>query len=180
MKKLFALLCRAALSACALVPVAALAHPVTYPGNLMTMVEADRNWVDANAWYTFAPSHAVGGGYTAFKNDGINRERRMPNLHYNYRVARWNAPDSQANIYIQQGLGSASGSDFTGRRWTWMPGVQADYETRKVFVKYAWHGYKSSAFTHAFHNAQIGGAFVVGGYEESSHWAILDWRRPPI
>lgn len=102
-------------AACDVLPLAALAHPVTYPGNLMTMIEADRNWTDFNAWYTFAPGHAAGGGYNAFKNDDINRMRRIPNLHYNYRVARWNTPDSQANIYLQQGVGSATGSDFAGR-----------------------------------------------------------------
>lgn len=153
------------------------AHPVTYPGNLMAMIEADRNWVDANAWYTFAPSHAAGGGYNAFKNDAIGRERRIPNLHYNYRVARWNMPDAQANIYVQQGLGLATGSDFSGRKATWIPGLQADYETQRIFFKGALHGYRSSAFTHVFQNFQAGGAFVVGDYEEKSHWAILDWRR---
>lgn len=161
----------------ALTAMPAHAHPVTFPGNLMTMIEADRNWTDFNAWYTFAPSHALGGGYSGFRNDDINRVRRIPNLHYNYRVARWNLPDAQANIYLQQGIGSASGADFSGRRWTYMPGAQADYETRKVFVKYAWHGYKSNTFTHNFHNAQAGAAFVVGDYEENSHWAILDWRK---
>ena len=48
---------------------AAQAHPVTYPGNLITMVEADRNWRDANAWYTFAPNKAFGVGYMKFRND---------------------------------------------------------------------------------------------------------------
>lgn len=164
-----------ALGACA--AQAVFAHPVTYPGNLMTMLEADRNWTDFNAWYTFAPTHAFGGGYTAFRKDAGGTERRIPNLHYNYRALRWNLPDAQANIYVQQGIGSASGNDFNGRRWTWMPGIQADYETQKVFIKYAWHGFRSGAFAHSFQNAQAGGAFVVGDYDENSHWMILDWRK---
>lgn len=33
----------------ALTAMPAHAHPVTFPGNLMTMIEADRNWTDFNA-----------------------------------------------------------------------------------------------------------------------------------
>jgi len=156
---------------------AAGAHPVTFPGNLMTMVEADRNWRDANAWYTFAPNHAVGPGWMKFRNDAGTVEREVANLHYNYRLARWNMPDAQANIYLQAGLGSATGTGFGGSRTTWLPGLQADYETRRIYTAYRWHTVRSSAFAHDFHGVQAGFAFYAGEYEEWSPWFILDVRK---
>jgi len=163
--------------ACVAAVSAAQAHPVTFPGNLMTMVEADRNWRDANAWYTFAPNNAFGVGYMKFRSDSGSISREVPNLHYNYRLWRWNAPDAQANVYLQAGLGSATGTGFSGSRTTWMPGLQADYETRRIYGAYRWHSIRSSAFSHDFHNAQAGFSFYAGEYDEWSPWFILDVRK---
>jgi hypothetical protein len=171
MKRIAALLVLAALAP------SANAHPVTYPGNLMTMVEADRDWRDTNAWYTFAPRHAFGAGWMMFRDESRGIEREVANLHYNYRLARWNWPDAQANLYLQAGIGSATGSDFSGSRSTWLPGVQADYETRWVYAAYRGHAAKSSAFSHQFHVAQAGFAFYAGEYDEWSPWFILDVRK---
>ena len=165
-----------ALVVAAAVPTAR-AHPVTYPGNLMTMVERDRNWVDANAWYTFAPRHAAGAGLMKFRDEAGTIKREIPNLHYNFRLARWNLPDAQANIYLQAGLGTATGTGFSGSRTTWMPGIQADYETRWIYTAYKWHTVRNSAFSHDFHNAQAGFAFYAGEYDEWSPWFILDVRK---
>jgi hypothetical protein len=159
------------------VTTAAQAHPVTYPGNLMTMIETDRNWLDTNAWYTFAPGHAAGAGFLKFKNGAGAIKREVPNLHYNYRLMRWNTPDSQANIYLQAGLGVATGTGFSGSHTTLMPGFQADYETRRIYTAYKWHTVRSAAFAHDFHNAQAGFAFYAGEYDEWSPWFILDVRK---
>lgn len=159
------------------VSTAAQAHPVTYPGNLMTMTEIDRNWLDANAWYTFAPSHAAGGGFMKYRNSDGSIEREIPNLHYNYRLARWNTPDAQANVYLQAGIGTGTGTGFSGSRTTWMPGLQADYETRWIYTAYRWHLMQSSAFSNTLHNAQAGFAFHAGEYDEWSPWFILDVRK---
>ena len=90
-----------------LISAAALAHPVSFPGNVMVIAEWDRDWRDFNAWYTFAPSQALGPGYMRFRSDDRRREREIPNFHYNYRAARWNSSDAQANVYLLAGAGEA-------------------------------------------------------------------------
>lgn len=155
----------------------ALAHPVTFPKNLMVMGEVDRNAKDFNAWYTFAPKHAAGPGYMEFRSDDGSRKREIPNLHYNYRVARWNLRDAQANIYLQAGVGEARGNDFAGSSTVLLPGFQADYETRRVYVAYRWHGITGGPVRHSFNNAQAGFAFYAGEYDEWSPWFILDVRK---
>jgi hypothetical protein len=160
-----------------LVPPLAVAHPVTFPRNLMVMGEVDRNAKDFNAWYTFAPRHAAGPGYMEFRADDGSREREIPNLHYNFRPARWNWPDAQANIYLQAGLGEARGNDFAGAHTVFLPGVQADYETRRVYFAYRWHGITGGPVRHSFNNAQAGFAFYAGEYDEWSPWFILDVRK---
>ena len=167
----------AALLAGLLAPPVVLAHPVTFPGNLMAMGEVDRNFRDFNAWYTFLPRHAAGPGYMEFKSEDASRKREIANVHYNYRAARWNLPDAQANVYLQAGVGSANGNDFAGTETVLLPGLQADYETRWVYTAYRWHGITGGPVRHNFHNAQAGFAFYAGEYDEWSPWFILDVRR---
>ncbi|HUQ25490.1 MAG TPA: hypothetical protein VM140_07450 [Burkholderiales bacterium] len=156
---------------------AAVAHPVSFPGNLMAMGEVDRDWKEFNAWYTFAPKHAAGPGYMEFRSEDRTRERKIPDVHYNYRASRWNWADAQANIYLQAGVGSATGNDFAGSETVFMPGIQADYETRRIFAAYRWHGIRGGPVKHQFNNAQAGFAFYAGEYDEWSPWFILDVRK---
>ncbi len=167
----------ALLLAAALAAPPALAHPVTFPGNLMGMAEVDRNWKELNAWYTFAPRHAAGAGYTGFRSEDGAREREVPNLHYNFRAARWNWRDAQANIYLQAGLGRATGNDFTGSHAVFMPGFQADYETRRLYAAYRWHGMRGGPVKHTFNNLQAGFSFYAVDYDDWQPWLILDVRR---
>lgn len=155
----------------------ALAHPVSFPENLMVMSEVDRNWKDFNAWYTFAPRFAVGPGYMEFRSEDGTRKREIPNVHLNYRAARWNWPDAQANIYLLAGIGQARGNDFAGSKAVFMPGLQTDYETRRIFAAYRWHGIYGGPINHSFNNAQAGFAFYAGEYDEWSPWFILDVRK---
>lgn len=160
-----------------LVAPAALAHPVTFPGNLMLMGEVDRDWKDFNAWYTFAPRHAAGPGYMEFRSEDGSREREIPNVHYNYRAARWNWRHAQANVYLQLGAGQARGNDFSGSQPVLLPGLQADYETRRIYVAYRWHAVRGGPVNHVSNNAQAGFAFYAGEYDEWSPWFILDVRK---
>jgi hypothetical protein len=161
----------------AVLATAASAHPVTFPENLMVMGEVDRDWKDFNAWYTFAPKHAAGAGYQEFRSEDETRKREIPNVHYNYRAARWNWRDAQANIYLQAGLGEARGNDFSGSETVLMPGVQLDYETRRIYAAYRWHGVTGGPVNHSFNNVQAGFAFYAGEYDEWSPWFILDVRK---
>ena len=152
------------------------AHPVTYPGNTMFMFEGSAKMQDFNAWYTFAPNHAAGVGWMGIKADDQARERRIANVHYNWRVRRWNFPDAQANIYLLGGLGYATGNDFLGTKFTAMPGAQLDYETQRVYLGVRGHVTRSSAFHHNFSNAQFGWAPYKAEYEELAPWLVLDVR----
>jgi hypothetical protein len=156
---------------------AALAHPVTFPGNVMAMGEVDRDFQEFNTWYTFAPKHATGPGYMRFRSEDRTRERKIPNLHYNFRAARWNWPEGQANVYLLAGVGEARGNDFSGSHTVFLPGVQADYETRHVYFAYRWHGVRGGPVSHAFNNVQAGVALYAGEYDEWSPWFILDVRK---
>jgi hypothetical protein len=155
----------------------ALAHPVTFPGNVMVQGEVDRNWKDFNAWYTFAPIHGAGPGYMEYRSPDGNQKREIPNVRYNIRPWRWNARDAQANLYLQLGLGSATGNDFGGSETVLIPGFQFDYETRHIFTMYRWQRIRGGPVDNDLNNAQAGFAFYAGEYDEWSPWFILDVRK---
>jgi hypothetical protein len=153
------------------------AHPVTFPGNLMFMGEVDRNSQEFNAWYTFAPRHAAGPGYMEFRSEDRAREREIVNVRYNYRAARWNWADAQANVYLQAGLGSATGNDFSGSQTVLMPGLQLDYETRRIYTAYRWQAYRGGPIRHQFNNVQAGFSFYAVDYDDWQPWFIVDIRK---
>ena len=161
----------------ALLALPAFGHPVTFPKNLMVMGEVDRNWKEFNGWYTFAPNHAAGPGYMDFRSEDGSRRREIPNVHYNYRAARWNWPDAQANIYLQAGLGQARGNDFSGSSTVFLPGFQADYETRRIYTAYRWHGVRGGPVKHHFNSVQAGFSFYAVDYDDWQPWFILDVRK---
>jgi hypothetical protein len=166
----------AALALAACVPGALFAHPVTYPGNTMVMVEADARSTDLNLWHTFAPDHAVGLGTWQFKAQQGGRERSIANFHYNLRLKRWNLDDAQANVYLLGGIGQAWGSDFNRSRSVVLPGIQLDYETQQIFAAFRGHVARSSAFHHNFSNVQLGFSPYKAEYDELAPWFILDAR----
>jgi hypothetical protein len=58
-----------------------------------------------------------------------------------------------------------------------MPGIQADYETRRIYGAIRWHGTQGGPVSHSFTNLQAGFAFYAGEYDEWSPWFILDVRK---
>jgi len=89
-------------------------HPVTYPGNLMLMGEADWHWQDFNAAYTFCPHHAVTARAMRFKSEDGSRRRTISNLH---TTTCSNAGTCRIRrlIYICK---PATGNDFCGSHYT--------------------------------------------------------------
>lgn len=160
---------------------AAVALPVGFKDSWMTMGELGKNYSEASLMYTFTPHTAVGVGAVGLKyqHGAAMHTRRIEMLdaHINHRLARWNFPEAQANIYVLLGLGRANGNFFGGSQTVLQPGLQFDYETRRIYTAIKWHGSYAKAFDFTRYSLAGGFSFYKTEYDEWQPWLIVEASR---
>lgn len=159
----------------------AYALPVGFKDSWMTMGELGRDYAEASLMYTFTSTTAVGAGLVGVKymhgRAAHARRIEMADVHLNHRLARWNFPEAQANIYLQLGLGQATGNFFAQRQTVLQPGLQMDYETRRVYAALKWHGSYANAFDYTRYSLSGGFSFYKTEYDEWQPWLVLEAAR---
>ena len=115
----------------------AFAHPVTFKGGLAFTSIHRPKMTMSQINYTIHRNVAVATSYVRL--DNTTDDLMMPALHTNVLLKRWNAIGSQANLYGMFGAGINTAS-ITSDSWTFTDelrgfvGVQADYETQKIYT----------------------------------------------
>jgi hypothetical protein len=158
----------------------AFALPVGFKESWMTMGEISKDFSDTALVYTFDQKTAVIGAGVKFKlQPGAAGSRRvnMAEAEVAHRLARWNLPEAQANIYLQGGIGSAGSNFFAGRQTVGLIGVQLDYETRRVYSALKWHGSYAKDFDYTRSSLSGGFSFYKTEYDEWQPWLILEATR---
>jgi hypothetical protein len=158
----------------------AYALPVGFKDSWMTMGEIGRDYSEANLIYTFTPTTSAGAGLVGLKYQhasGQTRRIEMIDAHLNHRLIRWNFPEAQANIYLQMGLGQAQSNFFSGSQTVVQPGVQLDYETRRVYAALKWHGNYAKDVDYTRYSLSSGFSFYKTEYDEWQPWVILEASR---
>lgn len=156
------------------VPLAAAARPVSFAGSWMLMQmngPADHSLM---ALYSPTAQYAVGVRTDYTRKD----ETWMHSLTYNRLLQRWNAPESQGNLFLQSGAGAAEGHGETSPAlWG---GIEADWETRRVYFAYenrlVHAGDVEKVFTH---KARAGVAPYIGGYNDLHTWLMVQVDHRP-
>ena len=159
----------------------AQALPVGFKDSWMTMGELGKDYSEANLMYTFSATTSVGAGVVGLKYQhgtaGHERRIEMVDANINHRIARWNFPEAQANIYLQMAVAQAKGSFFSGSQAVLSPGIQVDYETRRIYAAAKWRGTYAKAFDYTRYGAAGGFSFYKTEYDEWQPWAILEVSR---
>lgn len=143
----------------------------------MAMGDLGPNWQDLQVNYALTPRDAVGTAYLLMRSDDETQTRRLVEANYTRLVKRWNAPDSQANVWFIGGLGSVTGNDFAGSRTLISPGIQVDYETTRVYASAMARLYRAKGIRHDFAALRLGFSFYEVDYDQIQPWLILEVRR---
>ncbi len=151
----------------------AIARPVSYPGGWTVMQMNDSDSHSLHVHYSPNAHYSIGykGEYFQDKN------WQFHGAQLNYLVKRWNATNSQANIYAKNAVGLAysDNSSFDTRMsMAGFTGVAADWETRRWFTSYENH-YVNAGNIDSFFNqsARIGIAPYIGDYGDLHTWLML-------
>ncbi|MEM0929044.1 MAG: hypothetical protein AAGI89_07115 [Pseudomonadota bacterium] len=156
----------------------AVARPVSYPDawTLQIFNEARRH--AALAHYTFTPKTALGLRI----EDRLYAEHTFFGVQANHLIRRWNAPGSQANIYLKTALGAADGEFNTGEGSTRAAGlarIDADWENRRVFVSAGYGGYAVEGQAFRELTGRLGIAPYVADFGSLHTWAMVQIDHRP-
>ena len=154
-----------------------MAKPIAFAGGSTLMAEYGAGTMEELQFF-YAPRYdlSFGGGYLELNSDETTRTRYISYARLNYLVHRWNLDDAQANIYIWGGLGNATGNTFSGSAFTQNAGVQADYETRRVYASFKTDLQRSSDFSHRIDTLQLGLAPYKHEYGGVATWFLVQAR----
>jgi hypothetical protein len=156
---------------------AAVAAPMGFKGSQMAMGDFGTNWREAWVNQAVTARDAFGGGALWMRADDRSKMRELAEANYTRLVTRWNAEHSQANLWFVGGIGGLRGSDFGGTRFLWAPGLQADYETRRVYVAAFGRFYRAAGLNHDYAAVRAGFSFYETEYDETQPWLVVEARR---
>lgn len=146
----------------------ALARPVSYPGGWTFMTMNDKDANSSHIHYTIDPKQSLGWRHEYIRGESIH----VDTVQHNYLVKRWNAPGSQANIYLKSGVGM--GYDSEASDLAAFTGLAVDWEDRRFFTSYEnrffWVDDRTDFIKH---KARVGVAPYVGDYGDLHTWLML-------
>ena len=168
---------RQTITLCALLAFAiSHAGPMGFDGSWMAMGDLGTNWRDTWVNYALTSRDAVGGGYLYMRSDDKTKNRELAEATYTRLLKRWNMPSAQANVWFVGGVGAMRGNDFDGAKFAYTPGLQADYETTRIYFSGAARLYRASGIKHDFLSVRTGFSFYEAEYDETQPWLILEAR----
>lgn len=155
------------------------ARPVSYPQawTATTFNDGDRHIF--NAHYSPTAFYAIGYNAEYWREDKF----QIHALHMNNLLKRWNGEGSQANFYLQTGVGAAYSDEDefdSHTEFVAFAGISTDWETRRYFVsyqnRYVDAGNIADSFSQRF---KIGIAPYLAEYGSLHTWLMLEARHAP-
>ncbi|MET0377714.1 MAG: hypothetical protein ABW049_01890 [Spongiibacteraceae bacterium] len=152
----------------------------------MTMGDVGPNWREVFINYALTSRDAIGVSQTYMRADDDSKSRDLAELTYTRLLRRWNQPRAQANLWFVGGVGAMRLSDHDNlrerlrdngkERAAISPGLQADYETTRIYLSAMHRLYRASGINHDYSAARAGFSFFEAEYEQTQPWLIVEAR----
>lgn len=153
------------------------AKPIAFKGGHIFMGEYGGDTMK-EVQYFYAPSYwySLGGGHLRVDAEDRSFSRDITYVRTNVLLHRWNLPNAQANVFAWGGAGSAYISETNSRHFTPNFGMQADYETLRLYssLRTDWHG--NLTFQHRIDTLQLGWAPYPHDYDRLATWLVFQAR----
>ena len=127
--------------------------------------------------YATTANDAFGFSASAMNTDNYVSRQQNAEAVYTRKLARWNMPEAQANIWFIGGLGATTGNAFTGTKAMASPGIQVDYETTRFYSMASARVYAAEGATSNITSARLGASFYEVDYDEPQPWIVVEARR---
>ena len=161
----------------AAVTLPAMAKPIAFADGTTVMAEYGAGTMqELQVFYAPSYKYSVGGGHIDYASDLDGSKDHINYARLNYLVHRWNLDDAQGNLFAWGGVGSATGNRFDGTRATGNAGMQADFETRRIYASLKTDLQRSNAFSHRTDTLQLGVAPYAHEYGGIATWFVFQAR----
>jgi hypothetical protein len=161
----------------AAVAAPAIAKPIAFTDGTTVMAEYGAGTMqEVQIFYAPRFDYSVGGGHIDFTSDVDGQTEHITYARLNWLAHRWNLDAAQANVFLWGGAGSATGNTFIGTRVAGNAGLQADYETRRVFASIKTDLQRSSEFSDRIDTLQLGLAPYKHDYGGLATWFLYQAR----
>lgn len=163
-----------------LIPLSASAGPMGFQGSWMTMGDLGSNWREVFFNYAVTPRDAIGFSQTYMRADDDSRSRDLSELTYTRLLKRWNQPEAQANLWFVGGIGELwlheNDRNADAQRAAISPGIQADYETTRIYLSAMHRLYRAADINHDYSAVRAGFSFFESHYEQTQPWLLVEAR----
>jgi hypothetical protein len=160
-----------------LLPMLGMAKPIAFAKGTTVMAEYGAGTMnEVQLFYAPRYWYSVGGGWLELTSEDGSKQRHVTYLRGNLLVKRWNLTGAQANVFAWGGLGRATGNDFDGSTLARNVGVQADYETRRVYGAFRSDLQESDRYSHRIDTLQLGWAPYKHEYDTLATWFVVQGR----
>lgn len=153
------------------------AHPVAYQGATGVMTWNQSFMSDEWLTYSFKPYAAAAGRFMRFDTTAGRVQFFAPQA--DLLLKRWNASDSQANIYAYGAFGAMNFEGSTAGAG--LAGVEADAESRTLFalVKYEkmWSNLGPDFYDY---QVRLGAAPYAAEFNEIASWFMIQYQYHPM
>ena len=153
------------------------AAPMGYKNSWMIMGDFSKTYQEFSFNYATTANDAIGFSASAMQTDDYSKRQQNAEVVYTRKVARWNLPNAQANIWFIGGLGSITGSSFGGSKAMASPGLQVDYETTRFYSMASARVYAAQGATSNITTARLGASFYEVDYDQPQPWVVIEARR---
>jgi hypothetical protein len=157
------------------------AAPMGFKDSWMSMGDFGPNWREAFINYAYTPRDAAGIAATHMRSDDKLRTVDLAEVTYTHLLRRWNLTDTQVNLWFIGGLGVAQshdqGNGLSSTKSMGSPGIQFDYETRRIYFATTGRLYRATGINHDYGSMRAGFSFYETEYDETQPWFIVEARR---
>lgn len=151
------------------------ARPVSYAGGWTAMQENNGMYSSLHVHYSPTATDSIG----LYVEQNQDMDQTFTGLQYNRLVRRWNAPQSQGNLYLKLGAGAADPFGSEDADFGSFAGIAADWETRRVFVSYDARARDFGGDESLSHAARVGLAPYVAEFGALHTWAMVEVENNP-
>lgn len=151
----------------------AVAKPIAFSNGWTAMAEYGAGTMtEAQSYYAPKYWYSIGGGHLRIDADDGSFSRDISYARTNVLLKRWNLPGAQGNVFAFGGLGRAESSDVPGSDTAGQAGLQADYETLRIYVSGKTEFHHATTFDHRIDTLQAGFAPYPHRYDGIATWII--------
>lgn len=156
---------------CLLMSHQLMAHPTSFKGSWIIESKFSEPMTEIGLGYGLSSRYALWVKTMGFP---MANQEKIGLVQMNHLLKRWNAPESQGNLYVGLGGGRSyySNQPQLNQASLGLGFIQADWETRYIYIMADHQTFSPGAPHHRISRLRVGLAPYIADFDQQSAWMI--------